>query len=403
MQLRIPTIIDDNRVTRTLPIPVRRQLEAWVDNMNTVLSVENPLVMSRMAPSAARGLFLRKGRSGSPTTLRSGHRAFMDFQYESDNPAMRRLYEKAKLLQWNGSTDLDWKTDVDPMNPEVSLLSEDFFDWEVMRAGGVVLDQRFRQNLVRDTASWMLSQFLHGEQGALMAAAQVTESVPSFDGKMYGATQVMDEARHVEVFLRYLQDKLEKRYEINDNLFTIIDSLMSDGRWDMKFLGMQILVEGLALGAFGTLYRMTSEPLLKELLRRVIHDEARHVRYGILALRELYTKHLSERERIEREDWAFEIVLLMRNRFLAHEIYDEHYAHLISRREWNQIIGKSPGMQIFRKVMFERLVPNLRAIGLLTERVMPRYARVGLGQYFHMPSTDALDDDQLLGGEPEAA
>lgn len=402
MQLRIPPIVDDNRVTRSLPLQVRRQLEAWVDNVNTVLSVENPMVMTRMAPSAVRGLFLRAGRSGEPTALRSSHRARMDFQYPSDYPEMRALYEKAKRLQWNGATDLPWETDVDPMNPEVPLLAEDFFDWDVMSTGGVATDKASRLRLIHDTTSWMLSQFLHGEQGALMAAAQVTESVPFFDGKLYGATQVMDEARHVEVFLGYLEDKLEKRYEINDNLFTIIDSLMTDGRWDMKFLGMQILVEGLALGAFGTLYRQTSEPLLKELLRRVIHDEARHVRYGILALRDLYTNHLTERERIEREDWAFEIVVLMRNRFLAHEIYDEHYAHLITRREWNEVINRSPGMQVFRKVMFERLVPNLRAIGLLTPRVMPRYERVGLGRYFGMPSTDLLDDDQLLGGEDAA-
>jgi len=398
MQLQIPPIIDDNRVTRSLPVQVRRQLEAWVDNLNTVLSVENPLVMGRMAPSAVRGLFLRSGRSGETTALRSTHRARLDFQYPNDQPEMRRLYEKAKRLQWNGATDLDWSTSVDPDNPEVPLLMDDFFDWEVMARGGVATTDQGKLELMRDTASWMLSQFLHGEQGALMAAAQVTESVPFFDGKLYGATQVMDEARHVEVFLRYLEDKLEKRYDINDNLFTIIDCLMTDGRWDMKFLGMQILVEGLALGAFGTLYRMTSEPLMKEMLRRVIHDEARHVRYGILALRDLYTNHLTERERIEREDWAFEIVLLMRNRFLAHEIYDEHYVHVISRREWNEVINLSPGMRIFRQVMFERLVPNLRAIGLLTKRVMPRYERVGLGRYFRMPSTDQLDDEQLLTG-----
>jgi hypothetical protein len=143
----------------------------------------------------------------------------------------------------------------------------------------------------------MLSQFLHGEQGALLAAAQVTEAVQFFDGKLYGATQVVDEARHVEVFHRYLDTKLEKLYQINDNLFVIIDALMTDGRWDMKFLGMQIMVEGLALGAFGTLYKLTKEPLLKELLKMVIQDEARHVHYGVLALREHFTKQLDERER----------------------------------------------------------------------------------------------------------
>ena len=161
--------------------------------------------------------------------------------------------------------------------------------------------------------TWMLSQFLHGEQGALFASAQVTEAVQFFDGKFYGATQVMDEARHVEVFQRYLETKLNKLYSINDNLFVIIDSLMADSRWDMKFLGMQIMVEGLALGAFGTLYQLTKEPLLKQLLGNVIQDEARHVHYGVVALREHIVQELSEAERQEREDWAFEVSLLMRN------------------------------------------------------------------------------------------
>jgi hypothetical protein len=73
---------------------------------------------------------------------------------------------------------------------------------------------------------------------------------------------------------------------------------MTDSRWDMKFLGMQIMVEGLALGAFGTLYRMTKEPLLRDLLKMVIQDEARHVHYGVLALREHFTKQL-ERARAQ--------------------------------------------------------------------------------------------------------
>ncbi len=394
--LQIPTQVDDNPVMRALPLPVRRQLEAWVDNLNTVLAVENPLVMGRMAPSALRGLFLRRGRSGAPAHMKARHDAVLDFGYPPDNMEMRSLYEKAKRLQWNGATDLPWETGVDPFDPSRPLLPQDFIAWDTFEGYGLRADAKERASLLRDTTCWMLSQFLHGEQGALMAAAQVTEAVPFFDGKLYGASQVMDEARHVEVFQQYLETKLEKRYEINDNLFTIIDSLMTDGRWDMKFLGMQILIEGLALGAFSMLYQQTREPLLKELLRRVIHDEARHVRYGLLALRDLYTRELSERERREREDWAFEVVVLMRNRFLAHELYEESYAQRISRRQWNALIQVSPGMNAFRRTMFKRLVPNLKAIGLLTPRVMPRYEKVGLGQYFGGRPSDELRDEELL-------
>jgi hypothetical protein len=242
----------------------------------------------------------------------------------------------------------------------------------------------------------MLSQFLHGEQGALMAAAQVTEAVQFFDGKLYGGTQVVDEARHVEVFHRYLDTKLDKLYQVNDNLFVIIDALMTDSRWDMKFLGMQIMVEGLALGAFGTLYKITREPLLKQLLKMVIQDEARHVHYGVLALREHITKHLSDSERREREDWSFEVALLMRNRFMAYEVYEEWFAGALPRTAWRELITRAPGMEEFRHVMFSRLVPNLREIGLLSDRVQARYAEVGLLRYASGLAADRLSGDAML-------
>jgi hypothetical protein len=253
----------------------------------------------------------------------------------------------------------------------------------------------------------MLSQFLHGEQGALFAAAQVTEAVQFFDGKLYGATQVMDEGRHVEVYNRYLDEKLNRLYSINDNLFVIIDSLMTDSRWDMKFLGMQIMVEGLALGAFGVMYQQTKEPLLKSILRRVIQDEARHVHYGVLALREHFLNNLSERERREREEWSFEVALLMRNRFMAYEVYEEWFEGLMSREQWRTFITNTPGMRQFRQVMFSRLVPNLRAIGLMSPRILPHYERAGLMRFFDGRAADQLSEEQLLteldGGDVLAA
>jgi hypothetical protein len=241
-----------------------------------------------------------------------------------------------------------------------------------------------------------LEQFLHGEQGALYAAAQVTEAVQFFDGKLCGATQVVDEGRHVEVFHRYLDTKLNKLYQVNDNLFTILDALMTDGRWDMKFLGMQIMVEGLALGAFGTIHRVTKEPLLKALLRNVIQDEARHVHYGVLALREHFRDNLNERERQEREAWAFETALLMRNRFLAFELYEESFAHRLTRAQWKDFVYRSKGLSTFREVMFRRMVPNLREIGLLSDRVRPHYEAAGLGVYFQGAAADRLTAQMIL-------
>ncbi|TNF30343.1 MAG: ferritin-like domain-containing protein [Deltaproteobacteria bacterium] len=370
--------------------------------MASVLSeMRDPRVMSSLGPSAVRGLLLKRGKQGRPTLTPSHHQAYFDWSYPGDQPEMAELYARAKRGQWDGD-DLPWHLDVDLENADQGMFPLDFLDWELGEELGIKLTPKERVRLITDMGTWSLSQFLHGEQGALLAAAQVTEAVQFMDGKLYGATQVVDEARHVEVFARYLETKAEKLYQINDNLFTIIDALMSDGRWDLKFLGMQIMVEGLALGAFGTMYNKTREPLLKELLKNVIQDEARHVHYGVVALREHITGELDERERREREDWAFEVAMLMKNRFFAYEVYDEWFSHKVSRAKWREFIGRSPGMEEFRTLMFSRLVPNLREIGLLSDRIKPHWERVGLMRFANGRAADKVTAEDLLSGEARA-
>ncbi len=388
------TMLD--RLSPILPGAVRRQLDAWSDATATLMAVDNPRVTRTMLPSAVRGLLLQRGRQPEPTRFAASHEAHFDWTYPADQPELAELYRRAKLGQWNGETDLDWRIPVDPLDPQVPLIPHDFVNFEVLAQMGLKLDASQRRELLSSLAAWMLSQFLHGEQGALMASAQVTEAVPLFDGKFYGATQVMDEARHVEVFHRYLATKLERLYAINDNLFVIIDALMTDSRWDMKFLGMQIMVEGLALGAFTTLYQLTSEPLLANLLRMVIQDEARHVHYGVVTLRDHFTGQLSQSERDEREDWAFQLALLMRDRFQAMEVYEEWASHKLTRAQWKQFIEASPGMEAFRTTMFSRMVPNLREIGLLTPRIRPAYERAGLTPYFNGAAAPDLTPEALL-------
>lgn len=388
-------MFNTSHLTRFLPMKMQSQIDAYFEALEVMTSVKDPKVLGALGPSGIRGLVLRRGRQGRPTDVQATHKAHFDWTYPSDQPEMAELYRRAKTGQWDGDS-LPWHIDVDPMNPERDLLPREFISFDGMEDAGVKLNDGEQRKLAYCLATWMLSQFLHGEQGALFAAAQVTEAVQFFDGKLYGATQVMDEGRHVEVFNRYLDTKMNKMYQINDNLFVIIDSLMTDGRWDMKFLGMQIMVEGLALGAFGTLYKQTKEPLLKELLGMVIRDEARHVHYGVCALREHFTKHITERERQEREDWAFEVALLMRNRFTAYEVYEEWFEGQMTRAQWRDVVYKSKGMREFRTVMFSRLVPNLREIGLLSPRIMPRYEEVGLMQYFGGLAADKLTAEKLV-------
>jgi hypothetical protein len=383
------------RIADLLPLKVRNQLEAYGDAIDVLTEVKDPRVARSLGPSGVRGLLLQRGKQGVPTKMAARHEAHFDWTYPADNQEMADLYQRAKAGQWNGDM-LPWHIDVDPLDPNVPIVPEDFVDLDKLRGYGVKLDAVEKQRVFHSLGAWMLSQFLHGEQGALFAAAQVTEAVQFFDGKLYGATQVMDEGRHVEVFHRYLDTKLDKLYQVNDNLFVIIDALMRDGRWDLKFLGMQIMVEGLALGAFGVLHKRTKEPLLKELLKNVIQDEARHVHYGVVALREHFTKAITESERREREDWAFEVSLLMRNRFMAFEVYEEWFEGRLTRDQWKDLVSTSPGMKDFRRMMFSRIVPNLREIGLLSPRILPHYADAGLSQYMNGKAADALTAADLL-------
>ncbi len=355
----------------------------------------NLAVLKSMLGPAWRGFVKQEAKGHGQTALAVAHDVHFDWQYARDRPEMAKLYEAAKVSQWDAAKDVDWSISVDPDDPDRPLLPDSYAPvkglpiWER-------LSRKEKNKQIHAITSWMLSQFLHGEQGALFAACQVTTAVPWLDGKLYGSTQVVDEGRHVEVFHGYLTRKLEKLYEINDNLYVIIDALMSDSRWDVKFLGMQIMIEGLALGAFGTLRQLTREPLLKDILKRVITDEARHVHYGVLSIQEFVQQGITERERREREDWAFEVALLLRNRFLAHEFYDEFYAHAMSRKEWDRLVLSSDMMEMFRKTMFKRIIPNLKRIGLLSDRVRPYYEQYGLLDFEHGRAAPDLTAEDLI-------
>jgi hypothetical protein len=383
------------RALEAMPSPARRRVQDVFDAIKVARRVENKKVLVDLAPSVARGLLLKEGKRGEPVGMRASHDAWFDFRYQGDYPEMYELYRRAVQNQWDGDRQLDWATDVDPRDPGRPVFPIELVPMQGLAAHGVRLTRDEQMRFVHDFSSWLLSQFMHGEQGALYASAQVTESVRWVDGKFYGATQVMDEARHLEVFLRYLESKLGKLYQVNDNLFTIMDALMRDSRWDMKFLGMQIMIEGLALGAFSMMYQSTREPLLKELLRYVIQDEARHVHYGVLALKRHFAE-LPPNELREREDWAFEVACLMRDRFLAHELYDEWFGGHLKRAHWDGIMRDSPFMAQFRQTMFKRLVPNLEYIGIFSPRIREHYDKVGLTRYAGGRNASELTADDLL-------
>src|SRR5262245_4266424 len=255
--------------------------------------------------------------------VRSNSEAIFTWDYERTRTALSKLYEKAKTSQWNAS-DLPWDTPVDQADVAQANRAQNQAIFQGYDLTGTPVETWGEDEWMRhsiESQNWTLSQFLHREQGALICTAQIVETVPWIDAKYYAATQVVDEARHVEVFARYLDTKLSGHYPINAHLKMLLDDIIADTRWDMTYLGMQIMVEGLALAAFGLMHQVTPEPLLKQLLRYVMSDEARHVAFGVLSLQEYYAD-LSSKELLERQEFAFEAAVRMRDRFLQQEVWD---------------------------------------------------------------------------------
>jgi hypothetical protein len=287
------------------------------------------------------------------------------WDYEKgQRPKLEKLYEKAKKTQWNGQTDLPWETDVDQEKLVVANAVANGGFTEGVDVSGTSLERWGDKEWIEfgiESQNWTLSQFMHGEQGALVCTAKIVESVPWIDAKYYAATQVMDEARHVEVFAKYLDDKLSGHYPINAHLRMLLDDIIADSRWDMTYLGMQIMVEGLALAAFGFMHQMTTEPLLKQLLRYVMSDEARHVAFGVLSLQEYY-QQLSSAEIRERQEFAFEAAVRMRDRFLQQEVWARMGA---DPKEVVPLLMQVPDRQVFQSLLFSKIVPNCKKLGLL--------------------------------------
>ncbi len=313
-------------------------------------------------------------------------------------PALTKLYEKAKHGQWNGETDLPWDTVVDPeAEARATFLASGGMDTFVDFTGTPVAAWREAEwvRFNQEAQKWTLSQFMHGEQGALVCTAKIVETVPWIDAKYYASTQVMDEARHVEVFAKYLDAKLDGIYPINPHLRMLLDDIVGDARWDMTYLGMQIMVEGLALAAFGFMYQQSEEPLLKQLLRYVMSDEARHVAFGVLSLKEVYGE-LTQAEVRERQEFAFEAALRMRDRFLQQEVWETMG---VDPRQIVPVVWDNPDRRAFQHLLFTKIVPNCRKLGLLDAGdgwLRTKFGEIGVIEYEHWVDTaDEVDSFAL--------
>jgi len=314
------------------------------------------------------------------------------WQYADGRDKLLNLYEKGKTKQWNANDRLDWSIEIDKSNPL------GFPEYYVSIYGSPIwekLDDKGRGEVRLHLDAWRFSQFMHGEQGALICAAKIVQTVPDIDSKFYAATQVFDEARHVEVYSRYLREKLEVAYPINPYLKTLLNQAIVDTRWDLTYLAMQVIIEGLALAAFSTIRDLATEPLGRALNAYVMQDEARHVAFGRLALRDLYP-HLSDKERDQREEFAVEACYLMRDRFLGEEMWDNLGLGAAACIDY---VAKSPFMQQYQKRLFSRIVPTIKDIGLWGARIQKAFNDMGVIEFAEVNAEELSKADEDVAAE----
>jgi len=310
-----------------------------------------------------------------------------NWDYTDADTRIKKLYELGKKLNWNGSIDLDWDNHIgkDEFPMKAELIAR-------MEGPLSMLPEDQKLQYMRHDQAWALSQFLHGEQGALLVASQLVSCAPTYQAKLYAASQTFDEARHVEVFNRYIQRVHGMEYPINKNLKALLDKILIDPRWDLKFIGMQIIIEGLALAAFQTTKETTNCPLLRQLVHYVIRDEARHVTFGVNYLEE-FLQTLTEEELEDRAMFCYEACVIMRDRIINTELPAKWFN--MSEDDIRELIANDETNDQFRNLLFTRVLPNLKRIGLLTDTVKPLYEELGLLQYQDSDSDFEIDWAEL--------
>jgi len=293
-----------------------------------------------------------------------------NWDYRIQDNRIKRLYELGKELNWNVEMDIDWNRPYEELKEPYPIFWDDYPPYQKMTDKKKVEFLSHRQ-------AWSMSQFLHGEQGAVLVASQLTSCAPTFNAKLYAASQTFDEARHVEAFNKYIQTRTKLMYPVGNELKSILDKILTDERWDLKFIGMQIIIEGLALAAFQSSRDLTPDPVLKDMLGLIIRDEARHVTFGVNYLED-FISTLSEDQIEERAQFAYEACLLSRERLVSNDVFD----HFGWDKEESRIFQQSSDItKMFQKLLFQRIVPNLSRIGLLTDSVRGKFDKLGLLEY----------------------
>jgi hypothetical protein len=299
-----------------------------------------------------------------------------DYDYVPTHDELATLYETAKKNQWNGATAIDWTRSVGTegpvLNVQMAFQGTEFYS--------KLTDEEKKEVEIRVSA-WRLSQFLHGEQGALVVCGQLVNAIPELDAKLYASTQVVDEGRHVEVFERYVK-KLHRIYPVDPLLKGLLDEILATNIWELKLLGMQMLIEGLAIAAFNLMRKQTGDPTLADLLDYVLQDEGRHVNFGYFALRRSIPK-LEPSKRETLEDFTFRACdqMYARDERTGFQSIKSVWTEMGWDGDaiWRDVVANSPTTKAFNSFLYrDNLMPRLERLGLISERITPRYREIGL-------------------------
>jgi hypothetical protein len=297
------------------------------------------------------------------------------WEYGSEVEELRNLYERGKKGQWNAESDIDWSA---PFPRD---------EWFMPRTGALLMpsllteagaDEATCREAAWDEFAHLISQLLHGEQAAMQLCGQLTNACPTMDAKFYAGSQVIDEVRHTEVLAKFLQRKMGTLYPIDPTLKVLLDMLLAAPTWKMKTLGMQCLFEGMAVGIFDQIARGTSNPLLRDIIRRVQIDESRHAAFGVLSMRQV-VKESTREEMEEMEDFAFSILeTLNANQQLDMlRLLGPKYG-LDPESVVGMVLSLPEWPVINSEIFMHTVVPNLKRLGLITERTEPQWRKLGM-------------------------
>ena len=297
-----------------------------------------------------------------------------NWDYTVQDNRIKKLYELGKRLNWNVEVDVDWSPPFKPMTPEFFEFQDN--QWKNHEQYKTLTKEQ-QEEFHTDLNAWSVSQFLHGEQGALLVASQLASCAPTFNAKLYAASQTFDEARHVEAFNKYIQTRLKRSFPIGRSLKGLLDKILTDPRWDLKFIGMQVVIEGLALAAFQASRETATDPVYKEMIGLIIRDEARHVTFGINYLTD-FVKTLSEEEQMDRANFALEACTVSRNRLKPTFVWEKFGFDVDYTYDYEK---HNIFTSQFQDILFTRIMPNLKKIGLLRDELIPEYEKLGVMGY----------------------